>query len=86
MKHQEDTSDRKDDEKEAGDSSQTECIREAEAMTLYLGREDMEEKVIVDQQGTLQVGIRHSGSEDRAPQCRIRDALQNSSLHPCSPL
>jgi len=71
MKHQEDTSDRKDDEKEAGDPSQAECIREAEAVALYPGREDMEEKVIIDQQGALQVGIRHSSSEDRAPHCRV---------------
>ncbi len=71
MKHQEDASNRENDEQEAGDPSQAECIREAEAMTLYLGREDMKEKVIIDQQGALQVGIRHSGSEDRAPHCRI---------------
>ncbi len=71
VKHQKDASDRKDDEEEAGDSSQTECIREAEAVTLYLSREDMQKKVIIDQQGTLQVGIGHTGSEDRAPHCRI---------------
>jgi hypothetical protein len=48
VKHQEDSSDRKNDEKEARDPSQAKCIREAEAMALYLGREDMEEKVIID--------------------------------------
>jgi hypothetical protein len=71
MKHQEYASDRKDDEEETGDPPQAKCIREAEAVTAYLGREDMEKKVIIDQQGTLQVRIRHSGSEDRAPHCRI---------------
>jgi hypothetical protein len=75
MKHEEDASDCKNDEEEAGDSSQAKCIREVEAVTLYLGREDMEKKVVIDQQGTLQVGIRHSGSEDRAPHRRIGDAL-----------
>ena len=71
MKHQQDTRDRENDEKEAGNSSQAECVGEAEAVALYLGREDVEEKVIIDQQGPLQVGIRHSRSEDRAPHCRV---------------
>ncbi len=75
MKHEEDTCDGKNDEEEAGDSTQAKCIREAEAVTLYLGREDMEEKIVIDQQGALQIGIRHSGSEDRAPHRRVRDAL-----------
>jgi hypothetical protein len=86
MKHEEDASDCKNDEEEAGDSSQAKRIREAEAVTLYLGWEDMEEKVVIDQQGTLQVGIRNSGSENRAPHRRMRNALQDSSLHPCSSL
>jgi hypothetical protein len=71
MKHQEDTGDGKNDEEETGDPSEAKCIREADAVTLYLGREEMEEKVVIDQQGTLQVGVRHSGSENRSPQCRI---------------
>jgi hypothetical protein len=71
MEHQEYTSDRKNDEEETGDPSQAECIRETEAVTFYLGREDMEEKVVIDQQGTLQIGIRHPSSEDRTPHCRI---------------
>jgi hypothetical protein len=71
MKHQEYASDRKNDEEETGDPSQAECIRETEAVTFYLGREDMEKKVIIDQQGTLQVGIRRSSSEDRTPHRRI---------------
>jgi hypothetical protein len=49
MKHQEDASDRKNDEEETGDPSQAECVRKTEAVTFYLGREDMEEKVVIDQ-------------------------------------
>jgi hypothetical protein len=71
MKHQKYASDRKNDEEETGNPSQAECIRETQAVTFYLGREDMEEKVVIDQQGTFQVGIRHSGPEDRAPDRRI---------------
>jgi hypothetical protein len=71
MKHQEYASDRKNDEKEAGDPSQAECVRKAEAVTLNLGWENMEEKVVVDQQGTFQISIGHPGSEDRPPHCRI---------------
>ena len=71
MKHQEYACDRKDDEKETGDPSQAEGIRETETVTFYLGREDMEEKVVIDQQGTFQISIGHSSSEDRAPHRRI---------------
>jgi hypothetical protein len=71
MKHQEYTGDRKNDKEETGNPSQAECIRETEAVTFYLGGENMEEKVVIDQQGTFQVGIRYSSSEDRTPDRRI---------------
>ncbi len=67
MKHQEYTGDRKNNEKETRDPPQAERIRETEAVTFYLRREDVEEKVIIDQKGTFQIGIRHSSSEDRTP-------------------
>jgi len=75
MKHQEYASDRENDEEQTGDPSQAECIRETEAVTFYLGREDMEEKVVIDQQGAFQVRIRYSSSEDRTPHRRSRNAL-----------
>jgi hypothetical protein len=71
MKHQEYASDRKDDKEETGNASQAERIGELKAMAFDLCRENVEEEVVVDQQGPLQIGIRHSSSEDRAPQCRI---------------
>jgi hypothetical protein len=71
MKHQEYASDRKNDEEEKGDSSQTEGIRETEAVTFYLRREDMKEEVVIDEHGALQIGIGYSGSEDRTPHRRI---------------
>ena len=64
MEHQEDASDCQNDEEEARDSSQTKRIGELEAMALNLYRENVEEEVVVDQQGPLQVRIRHPGPED----------------------
>ncbi len=81
MEHQEDASDRKNDEKETRDSPQAECIGESEAMAFDLSRENMEEEVVVDQQGPLQIRIRYPGPEDGAPKCRIGDALNDSFLH-----
>ena len=71
MKHQEYASDRENDEEETGDSSQAECIRETETVTLYLRRKNMKEEVVIDLQGAFQVGIRYSSSEDRTPHRRI---------------
>ena len=71
MKHQEYASDRKNDEEEKGDSSQTEGIRETEAMALHLRWEDVEEKVVEHEHGSFQIGIGYSGSEDRTPHRRI---------------
>ncbi len=70
MKHQEYARDRKNDEEKKGDSSQTECIRKTEAVTFYLRREDMKEEVVIDEHGSLQIGVRYSGSEDRTPDRR----------------
>jgi hypothetical protein len=71
MKHQEYASDRENDEEETGDPSQAECIRETETVALYLRRKNMEEEVVIDQQGAFQVSIRYSSSEDRTPHRRI---------------
>jgi hypothetical protein len=71
MKHQEYASDRENDEEETGDSSQAECIRETETVTLYLRRKNMKEEIVIDQQGAFQVSIRYSGPEDRTPYRRI---------------
>jgi hypothetical protein len=67
MKHQEYASDRKNDEEEKGDSSQAECIRETEAVTFYLRREDMEEEVVIHHHRSFQIRIRYSSSENGAP-------------------
>ncbi len=67
MEHQENAGDRQNDEEETGNSPQAERIRESKAMALDLGRENMEEEVVVDEKRALQIGIRKSGSEDRAP-------------------
>jgi hypothetical protein len=75
MEHQENTSDGEDDEKEAGNASQTERIGEPEAMAFDFCRKDMEEEVVIDEHGPLQIGIRYSGSEDRTPDRRIRNTL-----------
>jgi hypothetical protein len=64
MEHQEDASDCKNDEKETRDSPQAERIGEFEAMAFDLSRENMEEEVIVDEKGPLQIRIRHPGPED----------------------
>jgi len=64
MKHQEDASDRKDDEEETGNASQTERIGELKAMAFDLCRENVEEEVVVDQQGPLQIRIRYPRPED----------------------
>jgi hypothetical protein len=71
MEHEEDTGDREDDEKEARDSSEAEGVRELKAVPLYLRGEDMEEKVVIDQQGSFQIRIRYSGPEDGTPWSRI---------------
>jgi hypothetical protein len=71
MKHQEYASDRKNDEKEKGDSSQAECIRETDAVAFDFCRKDMKEEVVIDEHGPLQIGIGYPGSEDRTPYCRI---------------
>ena len=81
MKHQEDASDRKNDEEETRDSAQAEGIGEFEAVAFDLCRENVEEEVIVDQQGPLQIRIRYPGPEDGAPECRICDVLNYSFLH-----
>jgi len=31
----------------------------------------MEEEVVIDHHGAFQIGIRYSGSEDGAPNCRV---------------
>jgi len=41
----------------------------------------MEEEVVVDQQGPLQICIGHPRPEDRAPKCRACNALNDSFLH-----
>jgi hypothetical protein len=69
MKHQEDTGDRKGDEKKARNSSETESIGESKTMALHLSREDMEEEVLIDHHRAFQIGIRYSGSEDGTPNC-----------------
>jgi len=71
MKHQEDASDCKNDKEETGNAPQAERIGKLEAMPFYLRREDMEEEVVVDQQGTLQIRVRYPGSEDRTPYGRL---------------
>lgn len=71
MEHQEDACDSKDDKKEAGNASETECIGESETMAFHLHREDMEEEVVIDEHGSFQIGIGYSGSEDRTPHRRI---------------
>ena len=81
MEHQEDASDRKNDEEETRDSAQAEGVGEFEAVGFDLCREDVEEEVIVDQQGPLQIRIRYPGPEDGVPKCRICNALNNSFLH-----
>ena len=57
MKHQKDPGDDKDDEEEAGNSSEAEGIRESKTMSFYLRREDMEEEIVIDHHGSLQIGI-----------------------------
>jgi len=64
MKHQEDAGDRKDDEEETGNPPQAERIGELKAMAFDLCRENVEEEVVVDQQGPLQIGIRYPRPED----------------------
>jgi hypothetical protein len=71
MKHEENTGDGEDDEKKAGDSSKAECITEIEAVPLYLRREEMEEEVVANQQGSFQIRIRYSGPENGTPYSRI---------------
>ncbi len=71
MKHQEYAGDRKNDEEEKGNTSHAEGIRETEAVTFDLRREDMKEEVVIDEHGPLQIGIGYSGSEDRTPHGRI---------------
>ena len=80
-KHQEDAGHGEDDEEEAGDSSEAEGVGEPEAMALHLCREEMEEKVVEDQHRSFQIGIRHSGSEDRSPDRRVCDPLEHSLFH-----
>jgi len=81
MEHQEDASDCKNDEEETRDSPQAERIGKFEAMAFDLSRENMEEEVVVHQQGPLQICIRHSSSEDGAPHYRLRDALEKALPH-----
>ena len=78
MKHQKDTRNREDDEEQTGDSAQAERVRESKAVAFYLRREDMEEEVVIDEHGTLQIRIGDSGSENGTPYGRI----ENASNHP----
>jgi hypothetical protein len=50
-------------------------------MALYLCREDMEKKIVKDDQGSLEISIRDSCSENRAPDGRFRDPLEDSFFH-----
>ncbi len=50
-------------------------------MTFHLHREDMEEEVIIHEQGSLEIRIRHAGSEDRTPDRRLRNAPEDSFSH-----
>ena len=81
MEHQENAGDRQNNEEEARDPPQAEGIGESETMAFDLNRENMEEEVVVDQQGPLQVRIRYSGPEDGTPKCRICDALDDPFFH-----
>ena len=81
MEHQEDACDRQNDEEETRNSPQAEGIGESEAMALDLSRENMEEEVVVDQHGPLQIRIRYPGPEDGAPHYRLRDALRKALPH-----
>ncbi len=81
MEHQEDASDRQNDEEEERDPSQAECIGESEAVAFDLSREDVEEEVVIDDEGPLQISIGDPGSEDRAPYCRLGDSLRNVFPH-----
>jgi hypothetical protein len=81
MEHQEDASHCKNDEEETRNSPQAERIGEFEAMAFDLSRENMEEEVVINQHGPLQIRIGHSSSEDRTPHCRIQNALYNAFLH-----
>jgi hypothetical protein len=69
--HQEDPGDGEDDEEKAGDSAEAEGIGESKAMALHLRGKDMKEKIVVHHHGSLQVGIRYSGSEDGSPDRRL---------------
>jgi hypothetical protein len=71
MEHQEDPCDGEDDEKKAGNASQTERIGEPNAMPFDFCGKDMKEEVVIDEHGSLQIGVRYSGSEDRMPYRRI---------------
>ena len=67
MEHQEDACDSKDDKKEAGNASETECIEESETMAFDLHREDMEKEVVEHEHGPFQVGVRYSSSKNGTP-------------------
>lgn len=75
MEHQKDSGDGEDDEKEAGDASETKGISELKTVAFDLCRKDMEEEVMIDEHGAFQVGIGDSGSENRTPHCRFKNAL-----------
>ena len=71
MEHQEDPCDSKDDEKETGNASKAERIGELDAVAFHFCGKDMKEEVVIDEHGSLQIGVRYSGSEDRTPYRRI---------------
>jgi hypothetical protein len=71
MEHQEDPCDGENDEKETRNASQTECIGEPKAVAFDFCGKDMKEEVVVDEHGSLQIGVRYPGSEDGMPDGRI---------------
>ena len=81
MEHQEDTGYRENDEEQTGNPSQAERIGELKPVTFYLRREEMEEEVVVDEHGPLQIRIGYPGSENGSPDCRFRNPSKNLFLH-----
>jgi hypothetical protein len=71
MEHQEDPCDGEDYEKETRNASETERIGEPKAVAFDFCGEDMEEEVVIDEHGSLQIGVRYPGSEDRTPYGRL---------------
>jgi hypothetical protein len=67
MKHQEDASDRKNDEEEKRDPPETKSITEAKAMGFHLHGKDMKEEVVKHQHGSFQIRIWYSSSENGPP-------------------